>query len=646
MEKCRVVFQPMNKDIEVNKGENLLNAARKAGVNIDSPCGGKGSCGKCRVILEKGELKTENTSELTAEEKAKGYYLACISTVETDVVIKVPLESLVETLKINDDENMKQDRHALLLNTLEERKKDGLTISPNVKKIYLQLDAPTLDDNISDLERVKRNLRAEGLDEVTFTLKAIRELANALRKGNWQITLTLTNASKNWEVIQVSEGDTTSTLLGLAIDIGTTGIATCLVNLIDGSVLESGTAYNAQVSCGADIISRIIYATKNDGKNLKELRRLVVKTINELIEDMLGRLDGINYEDIISIVASGNTTMTHLFLETDPQYIRVEPYIPTVDKFPELKASNFFLKVNPEAYVYCSPNVASYVGGDITAGILASGITNSETLTLFTDLGTNGEIVFGNQDWLMTCACSAGPAFEGGEITYGMRAAPGAIEKIKIDKETHEVSYVTIGGAKPKGICGSGLVDALAQLMLSGIMDRRGKLSRELKDPRIIIDQENDLAEYVIAWEDETQTNRYISISEVDIDNFIRAKGAVYSGCATLINSMGMDFTMVEKVLIAGGIGNHLGLEPSIAIGLFPDIENEKFALIGNSSLTGSYLILLSVEMKQKVEEIADQMTYVELSVYPGYMDEFMSTLFLPHTNLDAFPRVKALLGE
>lgn len=646
MEKCRVVFQPMNKDIEVNKGENLLNAARKAGVNIDSPCGGKGSCGKCRVILEKGELKTENTSELTPEEKAKGYYLACISTVETDVVIKVPLESLVETLKINDDKNMKQDRHSRLLNTLEERKKDGLTISPNVKKIYLQLDEPTLDDNISDLERVKRSLRAEGLDEVTFTLKAIRELANALRKGNWQVTLTLTNASKNWEVIQVSAGDTTSTLLGLAIDIGTTGIATCLVNLIDGSVLESGTAYNAQVSCGADIISRIIYATKNDGKNLKELRRLVVKTINELIEDMLSRLDGVNYEDIISIVASGNTTMTHLFLETDPQYIRVEPYIPTVDKFPELKASNFFLKVNPEAYVYCSPNVASYVGGDITAGILASGITNSETLTLFTDLGTNGELVFGNQDWLMTCACSAGPAFEGGEITYGMRAAPGAIEKIKIDKDTHEVSYVTIGDAKPKGICGSGLVDALAQLMLSGIMDRRGKLSRELKDPRIIIDQENDLAEYVIAWEDETQINRYISISEVDIDNFIRAKGAVYSGCATLVNSMGMDFTMVEKVLIAGGIGNHLGLEPSIAIGLFPDIENEKFELIGNSSLTGSYLILLSGEMKQKVEEIADQMTYVELSVYPGYMDEFMSTLFLPHTNLDAFPRVKALLGE
>lgn len=646
MEKCRVVFQPMNKDIEVNKGENLLNAARKAGVNIDSPCGGKGSCGKCRVILEKGELKTENTSELTPEEKAKGYYLACISTVETDVVIKVPLESLVETLKINDDKNMKQDRHSRLLNTLEERKKDGLTISPNVKKIYLQLDEPTLDDNISDLERVKRSLRAEGLDEVTFTLKAIRELANALRKGNWQVTLTLTNASKNWEVIQVSAGDTTSTLLGLAIDIGTTGIATCLVNLIDGSVLESGTAYNAQVSCGADIISRIIYATKNDGKNLKELRRLVVKTINELIEDMLSRLDGVNYEDIISIVASGNTTMTHLFLETDPQYIRVEPYIPTVDKFPELKASNFFLKVNPEAYVYCSPNVASYVGGDITAGILASGITNSETLTLFTDLGTNGELVFGNQDWLMTCACSAGPAFEGGEITYGMRAAPGAIEKIKIDKDTHEVSYVTIGNDKPKGICGSGLVDALAQLMLSGIMDRRGKLSRELKDPRIIIDQENDLAEYVIAWENETQINRNITISEVDIDNFIRAKGAVYSGCATLVNSMGMDFTMVEKVLIAGGIGNHLGLEPSIAIGLFPDIENEKFELIGNSSLTGSYLILLSGEMKQKVEEIADQMTYVELSVYPGYMDEFMSTLFLPHTNLDAFPRVKALLGE
>lgn len=637
----------MGKVIEVNKGENLLNVARKAGINIDAPCGGKGSCGKCRVIIEKGEVTTQPTTELTPEEKAMGYYLACATTIESDLEVKVPIESLVETLKIVDAAEMKKKRHAVLENALAERiKGEGFTLSPNVKKIYLELDAPNLDDNISDLERIKRALRSqESIEDVYCTITALRKLANVLRDSDWKVTLTLTKANNNLEIIHIEGGNTTDKLYGLAIDIGTTSVAACLVNLLDGKVLESTSAYNAQVTCGADIISRIIYAGKDEGKNLNQLRKLVVKSINELILEMTTEL-GISTDEISTIVASGNTTMTQMFLATDPQYIRIEPYIPTVTYSPPIKAANFFLKVNPEAYVYCSPNVASYVGGDITAGVLAAGLWQSETISLFIDLGTNGEIVFGNKDWMMTCACSAGPAFEGGEITHGMRAATGAIDHITIDRTSYEPQYTVIGESKPKGLCGSGLIDVIAELMLSGIMNRKGKISRELNIPRIRVDEESDLAEYVLAWAEETETNRDITISEVDIDNFIRAKGAVYSGCQTLVESMGMDFSMVERVIIAGGIGSHLTIEPSVVIGLLPDLPDESFNFIGNSSLTGSYLTLLSSDMKAKVEEIAAQMTYVELSVYPGYMDSFVSSLFLPHTDLDSFPRVKKLLGE
>ena len=647
LEKCKVTFYPMGKVIEVNKGENLLNAARKAGINIDAPCGGKGSCGKCRVIVEEGQVTTQPTTELTPEEKSRGYYLACLTTVESDLVVKVPIESLVETLKIVDAVEMKKKRHDVLESGFKERiLGQGLTLSPNVKKVYLQLDHPTLDDNISDLERVKRALRTQaGINDVYCTIFVVRKMANVLRKNDWKVTLTLTDANSNLEIIKIEGGDTTNKLYGLAIDIGTTSVAACLVNLLDGTVIESSSAYNAQVTCGADVITRIIYAGKEEGRGLAKLRQLVVKSINELILDMSTKA-GIDSEEICSIVASGNTTMTQMFLAADPQYIRLEPYIPTIDHCPPAKAANFFLKVNPEAYVFCAPNVASYVGGDITAGALAAGLWHSEAITLFIDLGTNGEIVFGNQDWLMTCACSAGPAFEGGEITHGMRAASGAIDHIKIDRQTFEPTYTIIGEGKPKGICGSGLIDAMSEMLLAGIMNRKGKINRELNISRIRVDEESDLAEYVLAWANETETNRDITLSEVDIDNFIRAKGAVYSGCATLVNSMGMDFSMVEKVLIAGGIGSHLAIEQSVIIGLLPDLPHDRFNFIGNSSLTGSYLILLCQELKNKVGEIADQMTYVELSVYPGYMDEFISSLFLPHTDLESFPFVKDLLGE
>ncbi len=407
-------------------------------------------------------------------------------------------------------------------------------------------------------------------------------------------------------------------------------------------LIDKASSGNAQIKYGADVINRIVFSTKKNGLN--ELHKAIIhETINPLLNSIYEK-NNINKDDVISVVASGNTTMASLFLGVYPDYLRREPYIPPFLRSPKIMGENVELDVNPSAYVYLAPNVASYVGGDITAGVLSAGIWASEENVLFIDLGTNGEIVFGNQDFMMSCACSAGPAFEGGGIRCGMRASCGAIESIKIDPKTLEPRLSMIGNCDPIGICGSGIIDLICQMILTGVIDRRGKIQKELDNRRIRFD-EHGIGEYVLAFKEEYNLENDITVNEVDIDNFIRAKGAIYSGASVLLQSLGMDFSVIDKVYIAGGIGNSLNIENAITIGLLPDVEREKFQYIGNSSLIGSYLALISRDAKNKLEEIASQMTYVELSVYPGYMDEFVSACFLPHTNIEDFPTVKDLLN-
>ncbi|MGL5507495.1 MAG: ASKHA domain-containing protein, partial [Paraclostridium sp.] len=408
-------------------------------------------------------------------------------------------------------------------------------------------------------------------------------------------------------------------------------------------IIDKASSGNAQIKYGADVINRIIYSTKKNGLDI--LRKSIIdETINPLLNKLYSK-NNISKNNVVSFVAAGNTTMSSLFLGVYTDYLRQEPYIPPFTKSVNLKAKEVGLSLNDNAEVYLAPSVASYVGGDITAGILSAGIWASEENVLFIDLGTNGEIVFGNQDYMMTCACSAGPAFEGGGISCGMRASNGAIEKVDIDKNTLKPILKIIGDIKPIGICGSGIIDLICKLILSGIIDRRGKINRDLNSERIRFN-EHDIGEYVLAFKEEYSIENDITVNEVDIDNFIRAKGAIYSGASTLIESLGMDYSVIDKVLIAGGIGNSLNIENSIMIGLLPDIDREKFMYIGNSSLVGSYLSLVSTDSRNKLEEIGSQLTYVELSVYPTYMDEFISACFLPHTNIEQFPTVKEILGE
>lgn len=640
----KVTFTSHNKEIYCNKGEKLLDVARDAEIFIDAPCNGNVSCGKCKVRLIKGKVDTEKTHHIKDEEWNQGYILACNTKVIEDIDIEVPskLSASMHGMKIEGSDKKKDkevfDRAKKII------EENNFEFKTNIVKTYIEIDEPTLDDNISDIDRIERYVRNHlGYDEIDFTIELLRKVPTVIREDNFKVTITYIKRKNKITILNIESGNTENKLYGVAIDIGTTSVVICLVDLYTKEIVDKASSGNAQIKYGADVIHRIVYSTKKNG--LKELNEAVVEeTINPLLDSIYTR-NSVDKDNVVSLVVAGNTTMTSLFLGVYTDFLRQEPFIPPFLKSPRLIGKDVRLNINDSAYVFLAPSVASYVGGDITAGVLSAGIWSSEENVLFIDLGTNGEIVFGNRDYMMSCACSAGPAFEGGGISCGMRASNGAIEKVKIDKETLKPTLTTIGDVSPIGICGSGIIDLICQMLLTGIIDRRGKIHRDIDNERIIFN-EYETGEYVLAFKEEYNLDQDITINEVDIDNFIKAKGAIYSGASVLIESLGMDFSVIDKVYIAGGIGNNLDIENSILIGLLPDIEREKFIYIGNSSLVGSYLALISKDAKKKLQEIGSEITYVELSVYPTYMDEFISACFLPHTNIEQFPTIKSKLGE
>ncbi|MDM8517073.1 ASKHA domain-containing protein [Desulfobacterales bacterium HSG16] len=625
---CKVVFMPDNKETVVPAGSNLLEAALAADVPLNASCNGKGSCGKCKLVLEAGNIKTVPSSMLNEREKSKNYVLACQSTIHGDVRVKIPEETLEKKLKIA---GMGKDATDRLQGLVKE-------ISPMLMEIPLELKPPTLEDSVSDLDRLKRGLKKSGVcdtDRLNVNLRVMRDLANVMRDDNWNVTAFVMKKKCSEEVMRVEAGNGKSKSLGIAVDIGTTSVVVYLTDMADGSILAAASGHNRQAACGDDVINRIVCAEK-DG--VKKLGNMVLATINGLINEALDSAEA-DYRQIRNVVLSGNTTMTHLLLKIDPRYIRREPYIPTVSEFPILKGGAIGLKVNPFAGVFVMPGPASYVGGDIVSGLLYTGFHRKEPLTMFIDVGTNGEIVLGNKDWLMTASCSAGPAFEGGGVRWGMRAEEGAIEKISIDPDSFEANFSTVGDALPRGICGSGMIDLISEMLLNGIIDQSGKFATDADHPRI--KREKDEAAYIVAFADKTAMEQDIVFTESDIDNIIRSKGAVYAGFTVLLNQTGLDFSMVEQVVITGGFGQFLDMDKAITIGLLPDIDRSKFKYLGNSSIAGAYMALLSENFRREAIQVSNNMTYIDFSSNNQFMDEFTSALFLPHTNVDKFPSVK-----
>lgn len=639
MSKHKVTFLPHNTVVEIESGETVIRAAMDAGVHVNASCGGEGVCGKCRVIVENGDVKGEVSAMLSKEDLEKGYRLACLSKVEADLVVRIPTESVVDASALNIVGSPRKTARIKEMDFNELREK-GLFVPP-MEKIYMELAPPSASDNISDVTRLVNHLKLNNNEKkLQLTLPVIRKIPDVMREKDFKLTAVIERPVRDdskSRIINVQAGDTTDRHYAIALDIGTTTIYAQLVNLITGAAVAQYGEFNGQISYGEDVISRIMYAEKEGG--LERMRQVVVDTINRVL-DKLDKRSKINQEDINSITIAGNTTMTQLFLGVNPKYIRRAPYVPASTLYPPLNAKSLGLKLAPHVIALVFPQISSYVGGDIVSGVMGSGMYRSEKLTLFIDIGTNAEIVIGNKDWLACTACSAGPAFEGGGIKMGMRASKGAIEDFSIDPVTYEPMIITIGSVRPKGICGSGLITMVATMFELGIIDSRGKFNRDLNTPRIR--KTDDIWEYVVAWADGTQIDRDVVLTEPDIDNLIRAKGAVYSGCQTLLEEVGLTIQDIEHIILAGGFGSYIDLEKAMTIGFLPETEAEKVTFIGNGSLMGAKMSSLTNRLRKDVGEVTKTMTNFELSETPSYMDHYIAALFLPHTDLNLFPRLKA----
>ena len=586
-----------------------------------------------------GTLDSKKTSHISDEEYAAGWRLACISKIIDDVEVLVPdiasaYKSRMKMADLSSAEEVK------IFEELKEQIAEvGIELKNNLEVIDVTMSAPTLDDTMPDNERFTWAVEeVTGMDKIRVPYSVIKKMAHVFRASDFHVKAVIRKTDKDVFVYDVLPASEEPVVAGIAIDIGTTSVSAIIIDMLNGAVLAKGSAGNGQIRYGADVINRIIESGKPGGR--EKLQDAIIKeTLNPLILNMCASAK-IKPAQVYRLAIGANTTMNHLLMGVDADPVRMEPYIPTFFKTNSLFASDIGLKVNPDAHIILAPNIGSYVGGDITAGAFVSMIWNKPEFSIFIDLGTNGEIVFGNSDFLMSCACSAGPAFEGGDISCGMRATDGAIEAIKLDKETLEPTYSVIGdpGTKPVGLCGSGIIDMIAELFRCGVINPKGQIIRE---GRRIRRDEFGMGSYIIAFEEEAGSVKDVELTEADIDSFIRAKGAIFSAIRTMLSYCDFDISMIENVYVAGGIGSGINMGNAIEIGMFPDIPVEMYHYLGNTSLAGAYAMLYSTEAERKVYEIAQNMTYIELSNVPTYMDEFVAACFVPHTDKSLFPSIQ-----
>ncbi|MCX5667943.1 MAG: ASKHA domain-containing protein [Candidatus Omnitrophica bacterium] len=603
MKEFTINFTAQKKKIKVAQGTDLLTAAIKSGIMVHAACGGSGLCGKCKVFVNKKEV------------------LACQTIVESGLDVNVPKESLEIRAKLA-HESEEFTKGVVL------KREDAFNFSPLVRKIYVESPKPTQDDNLSDLDRICTGV-SHKLNNVHIStnLSNLKHLSEILRGSDFKVTATVAYKDDALDIITVEPGDTTKANYGFAFDIGTTTVAGQLIDLNNKNILGTRIAFNKQALYGSDVITRIIYASNSEG--LDKLNEAVLDNINEIILDLSGA-ESIALSDVYCIVFAGNMTMMHLLLKVDPTNIRKAPYIPTTLVFETIHAPEAGIEINPRGIAAFLPGVTTYVGGDIVSGVIACGLAESDELSLLIDIGTNGEIVLGNKEWMIGAAASAGPAFEGSGLECGMKAVKGAIQRAEIDKDLN-ARVVTIGDGKPKGICGSGYIDLLCQMLKRGVIGKNGKINSDLKSGNI---RKTEVGyEFVVAGN--------IVITEDDIENLKRSKGAIYSAIIALLNKVEKPLGDIRKIYIAGGFGNYLNIENAVLIGLLPDADRSRYEFIGNSSLAGARMSLLSRDAFMKAHEIYKNITYVDLGSEPNYMDEYVASLFFPHTDLGRFPSVR-----
>lgn len=626
--KCTVQFEPSGLKTEAPAGTVLLEAARKAGVYLSSICGGDGYCGKCKVVIDEGQFQSRPTTLLTPDEMRENVVLACQTKILSDMTVTVPKSHALQTSQIL----MDADAHRF--SELAGDVQAGLfKYEPLVRKLCVKMSPPTVQDNTADHERLYVAIRDQVDAPIMQTgFRVLQRLSNVLSAANYQVAVTVGRRGGTMEVMDVEPGKRCDVDFAVAVDLGTTTVVAHLIDLTNATTVDTEATYNSQINFGEDYIRRIIYAEENDA--FDEMQNRIVNDVNNLIVTLASR-QKVDLQDITAIICSGNTAMLHFLLNLDPTRIRREPYIASVSFMPPIRAAEAGIQINKRGLLYCLPSVAAYVGSDIVAGVLATRIYTRKGICLFVDIGTNGEVVLGNRDWLVCASSSAGPAFEGSGVKHGMRAGAGAIEKLTLSPDG-STEFSTIGNTHPVGICGSGLLDTLAELFINGIIDRTGRFKTD-GDERLSEGDEGLQFELVGPSNDHHE----IVITQADINNLVRSKAGVFAAIRVLMESTQTKPEDLDAIYLAGGFGNFLNVRQAVTIGMLPDVPVEKIQFVGNTSVAGAKMVLLSRKALEAAERIAESMTYFDLMSHPGYMDEFVRASFLPHTDLSLFPSVR-----
>jgi uncharacterized 2Fe-2S/4Fe-4S cluster protein (DUF4445 family) len=623
-----VTFLPSYRKVDVPRGTTVLDAAQRAGLNMNVVCGGQGKCGKCVVYVQSGKADFDRQKYgrfFTEAELQKGACLACEAIVQGDLHILVPESTLIQEQKI-------------LVEGLDQE----IDFRPSVRKYYVELQPPSLADPSPDLSRLLWGIQKSGgpvAEKMYAPLEVLREIPGILRHSDWKVTATIGLVPGGYRLIDLQEYDTSKRVYGAAVDLGSTTVVVYLWDIVTGKVVSVASNYNRQISCGEDILARVNFARKEGG--LAKLQTLAAESINQALTTA-SNTAGIDREDIYEVVVAGNTVMTHMLLEIDPAYMIAEPYVPVVRRALSVAASRIGITCNTNGGVFAFPAVSDFIGGDIIADILACGMGERDEISLLVDIGTNFEVVLGNKEWMFSCAGAAGPALEGGEVLFGMRANPGAIEKITIDPVTLNPKFSTINGVKPKGICGSGLIDLLAELLCVCIIDRTGRFNTEITNPRIR--RNAHFPEYVVAWAKDTDIGKDIVITENDIKNLIMSKASIHAACLTLMKEAGVTHNEISTIYFAGAFGNYLDKKNATIIGLIPEINIDHIRNIGNGAVAGANIALINRRARKTLDEIAYKIAYIELNAESSFMDEYTGSTFLPHTDLALFPGVQKML--
>jgi uncharacterized 2Fe-2S/4Fe-4S cluster protein (DUF4445 family) len=617
-----VKFLPEGKRSTVAEESPLMAAALKGGVDLANICSGKGYCGKCVVEVIEGQLSPLTDWEkkrIPPEKLAKGYRLACQALVRGHVVVRVPDQSRV-------------GRQRLVIMG----KEPPVKLKENVEKVYLELNAPTLHDPRADDERILEALSAKGYRNLKIDYRIGKALPKVAREGEWKITVTILGKR---EIINVQAGDTTKHSFGVAVDIGTTKLAVFIVDLLDGNLIFADGIMNPQIRFGEDVISRLHFAAQGED-NLKEIQRTIVGGINELVNKGVADT-GIKKEDLYELVAVGNTAMHHLFAGIESKSLGLCPYPAGLGRPHDVKARDMGLEINPSGNVHLLPNVAGFVGADAIADILASRLHEKKKLTLLMDVGTNTEVMLGNRDQICSCSTASGPAFEGAHIKCGMRAASGAVEKIRIGPD-FEVTYKTIDDEKARGICGSGIIDGVAEMLKSGVVDTSGRMILENHKR---IRSRNPGKEFILIFKEETASGKEdIVITQDDVREIQKAKAAMYGGYMTLMRKSRFKKAELSEIVIAGAFGNYIDPESARTLGMIPEMPLDRISFLGNTAGSGARMCLKSLDARSEAWKIAEGVKYIELAVEAIFEEEYINAMYMPNSRLEEYPETVAVI--